>query len=859
MTDSIPVPQRLTDEIRVLHVDDEPDFGELVAAFLRKANDRLRVETEASAHDALDRLAAEDFDCVVSDYDMPGENGVEFLETLRSSRPTLPFVLYTGKGSEEVASKALTAGATDYLQKEPGTDHYAVLANRIVTVVERVRAQAKMDEVQHLFSALADRANDVLWLFTRNWDEVLFLTKSYEEIFGQPRALLKENPTAFLDVTHPDDRPRFEDAMARLTDGESVDIEARIVGDHGEARWVWIKADPITDAAGRVTHVGGFTRDISEPKDREAELLHTQRRYEAMFEDPNILVAVLEPDGTVREINRTAMEYIDTTLDDVRGTPFRETPWFGDDPALKRDIDGWIAAAADGEYVPFEAEITGEDGHRTVEGVFRPVTDADGVVTDIVVSDRDVTERREKERRLAESERRYRALAEHFPNGIVTMFDRDLTYTLAAGQGFRTLPVTAAEVEGNRPADVWGPAVGATLEERFRAALDGTPGSVELSYEGREWIVHAVPITDDDGAVLAGMTIAQDITERTRYQADLERVLELMERAEQIADVGSWEIDVNTTEVFWSDNLFEILDRDGEVPPLDEALDVYHEEDRPAVEKAVEAALETGESFDVEARFRRPDGETRWLRIQGVPTVRDGAVVTLRGAVQDITDHKSSQQNLERQNARLEEFASVVSHDLRNPLQVAEGRLELAREECESVHLDPIGTALKRAEQIIQNVLWLARTGRDVGEVAAVDLRATATDAWAITGTTHERATLAVAVEDGNGSILADRSRLQQAFENLFRNAIEHGDGEGDVTVTVGSLPGGFFVEDDGDGIPAGERDDVFAAGYSTSADGTGFGLTIVEQIAEAHGWHVAVTDGTGGGTRFEFTGVDRA
>ena len=178
------------DPIRVLHVDDDPALGALVATFLEREDERLRVETATSASVALDRLADSPFDCVVSDYDMPGQDGIEFLETIRSTRPELPFILYTGKGSEEIASRAITAGATDYLQKESGPDQYTVLANRIVNVVERERARTTVHEVQRLFSELAKRSNDLLWLFSADWEDLVFITDAYEELFGQPLSTL---------------------------------------------------------------------------------------------------------------------------------------------------------------------------------------------------------------------------------------------------------------------------------------------------------------------------------------------------------------------------------------------------------------------------------------------------------------------------------------------------------------------------------------------------------------------------------------------------------------------------------------------------------------------------------------------
>lgn len=206
--------------------------------------------------------------------------------------------------------------------------------------------------------------------------------------------------------------------------------------------------------------------------------------------------------------------------------------------------------------------------------------------------------------------------------------------------------------------------------------------------------------------------------------------------------------------------------------------------------------------------------------------------------------------DLAAKNERLEEFASIVSHDLRNPLSVAQGNLELAREEYDSDHLDTVDDALTRSQALIDDLLTLARDGDEVSSVDPVELGALTENCWQNVAT----AEASIVTKTGR-RVRADRSRLQRLFENLYRNAIEHG--RDDVTVTVGELDAGFYLEDDGPGIPEAIRDDVFEAGYSTSEHGTGFGLSIVEQVAEAHGWNVELTEGSGGGARFEITGVE--
>jgi PAS domain S-box-containing protein len=249
-----------------------------------------------------------------------------------------------------------------------------------------------------------------------------------------------------------------------------------------------------------------------------------------------------------------------------------------------------------------------------------------------------------------------------------------------------------------------------------------------------------------------------------------------------------------------------------------------------------------GDRFPVEMRFAR---------------VTDGAGEELDrvGVIRDMRTQRRREEALRRKNERLDRFASIVSHDLRNPLNVAMGRLELAREECDSAHLDEIARAHDRMAALIADLLTLARDGKDLEAAEPIDLAEFVRECWA--GVETDDATVRIETDQ---TIHADRSRLKQLVENLVRNAIDHA-GNG-VAITIGDVDGdeftrGFFVADDGPGIPATDREHVFDAGYSTAAGGTGFGLSIVESVAEAHGWDVRVTDASEGGARFEFTGVD--
>jgi len=213
---------------------------------------------------------------------------------------------------------------------------------------------------------------------------------------------------------------------------------------------------------------------------------------------------------------------------------------------------------------------------------------------------------------------------------------------------------------------------------------------------------------------------------------------------------------------------------------------------------------------------------------------------------------RERERELARQNERLEEFASIVSHDLRNPLSVAQGYAEMFDDD--DANAEEVRWALDRMDRLTDELLTLARQGQIVGDTERVSLSAAAGDAWQ--GVDTDTATLAV--DEELGTVAADRDRLLELLENLFRNAVEHAhDPDDPITVTVGPLESGFFVADDGPGIPDDEKAEVFEQGYTNSDDGTGFGLYIVRTLADAHDWTVELVDAEPSGARFEITGVE--
>jgi len=623
-----------TRTVQVLHVDDDREFAELSRTFVEGMDDRFEVTPAEGAEEGLALLSSQEFDCVVSDYEMPEMDGIEFLRAVRERDLDLPFILLTGEGSEAVASEAISAGVTDYLTKGMGTSQYRRLCRRISDAVDQQMAREHGDEIEDRLRALSENANEILWMFTADWEELLFVNSAYEDIWGAPVEELLSDPTSFMRYVHPDDREAASEAMAQLQSGESIDIEIRVNESASFERWVWIQGEPVFED-GTVSAVAGFARDVTERKRREREL------------------------ETLRERTEFVLEGTDSII--------------------------WT----------FDLET-----HET-EVLYRPLND-----------------------------------------------------------------------------------------------IVGEPGRIP----------------------------------------DVETFLERS----------------------------------------------VHPDDRQQVSEAF-AAVSSGAEAEADVVFRsHPDAEeSRWLRARGYRKPTDEGQL-LVGLLTDVTEQYHQERQLKRQNERLEEFTSIVSHDLRNPLSVASGRLALAREECDSEHLADLEGALERMSRLIEDLRSLAREGGQVGELQPVDVETAFSRAWQHVATGEATCELSA-----DRTVTADPGRLEQLFENLIRNSVEHGstgsrttsddsvehgsmssrtaagdsaehagDAEPLLEVTVGDIEGGFYVEDDGPGIPTARREEVLEPGVSSKDAGSGLGLDIVRRVADAHGWDVEVTESETGGARFEFRDV---
>ncbi len=760
--------------MRVLYVDREGVRDKPVGR-LEEHGFQLREAGGTAA--ALEQLGWAD--CVVSEYDLHDGDGLELLGAVRERAPELPFLLFTGAGSEAVASEAIGAGVTDYVVRD-GDDPVADLADRIERATDggrsrnaRLRqlhdatrslvAETKPERVAELTASAAREVIDVPEAAVYLADDGLKLAAT---------APGGATPAAGTDASVEEVHRAGEPDVA--VDGAGSGVGGRAcfpLGDHG----VFAVAAPehaFTDDEVRLATVLAANAEAALDRAANGAALRRERDdLAALFE--NI------PDPTIQ----TRME--DGTPIAERVNPaFEATFGYDGDRLRGENVDEFIVpegrepeAAAYNDRVQDGEGIQREVRRRTADGLRDFILhvvphDVGGDETRGYAIYTDITEQKKRERELERQNSRIEALHE-VAKRMKSVTDRTAIYEMVIDAAEEILEFDLSLVD--------------EVEEGILVPKAISSGvSLEDYYQ-------ETPIEQEDnlGAETArtGETrIVDDLRESRYAPANFEYRSAL---SVPLGDRGMLQAVAREEAAFSAD-------------------------DRRLAELLAEHAVAAINRLERERELEQRAAE------------------------------------LSKQNERLDRFASVVSHDLRNPLSVARGRLDLARTTGDEDHYAAVERAHERMDELINGLLTLARQGELKSDPVPVGLEGAADQAWR----TVETGDLELVV-DADATVEADPERLRQLLENIFTNTAEHGDGA--TAVTVGALDDGFYVEDDGVGIPESSREDILESGRSGTEDGTGLGLAIVDTIAEAHGWGVTVTESAAGGARFEFRGTDDA
>ncbi|WP_079978650.1 PAS domain-containing protein [Halolamina sediminis] len=759
-----------------------------------------------------------------------------------------------------------------------------LVAQLVSTELSRRRDRTELERQEFLFDHVQDIADIGIWEYFPSSGELVW-SDGVRQIHRVDEDFEPTLDDA-IEFYHPDDREAITAAVDRaIEDGEPYDLDLRIVRPDGEVRDVQAWGEYVDDTQRGDSALRGVFQDITERKAERREHRELAKEYEALLETSGDAIFLLDVDTAGEdpsfEFARLSPGYesqTGITTEEVRGKTPRDV--FGDQEGAELEAN-YTRCVDQGAPISYREELDIGDGAQFWETSLAPVV-VDGETVRVVGIARNVTEQVERERELEATNQRLESLIEATPLTVMEI-DTDGAVIRWNDEAETMFGWSREEVLGE-----FNPIVPDEQQEEFAShrqrVLNGERiRAKEIRRETKagdelDLLLSVALVTDSDGETTSILAVLEDITEQKELEARLRSLQDTAQQlsgAESSDEIGAIAVDA-AAEILDLDitGIWEYDDRENVLVPITEtsaARDLFGEPPRftPGDSLAWEV-FESGETQiydDVQAQGQpyNPDTEIRseiLVPLGEYGLMSTGSVSTqvfsetdvdlfriLGATVEAALARASREEELHRQNERLDQFASVVAHDLRNPLSVAMGFLEIAEETGNAEHFEKVESAHDRIQRLIEDLLTLARGETTIENPEEIDLESITTEAWGYVDT--EEATLTV--EDGVPTVTGDAGRLTQLFENLFRNAVEHGGA--DVMVTVGRLDehNGFYVEDTGSGIPQERRDDVFKHGVTSSEGGTGFGLSIVADIAKAHGWTVSVTDGTDGGARFEF------
>jgi PAS domain S-box-containing protein len=304
------------EEIRVLCVDDDRESASFTADRLERADSRLTVDTATGARNALARLADNHVDCVVSSYEMSGQTGVEFLQSVREECPVLPFLLFTGEGSEAVASEAISAGVTDYVRADSGTDWHETLADRIADAVETDRTATR----QRGIGRALETAQTGVAVLDESF-EFVDVDEAYAEVFRYDPDVLVGSPLWRLYSEDEAEQAERSVSSALREDGHW----------HGEIPVR--RADGETPVADHVVSATDGRRyvclvcAVTDERADKGRLEREQWRFRTLFEQLTRPLAEVEYDGLdpiVRRVNPAFEQTFGCDAADIVGDPLDE-------------------------------------------------------------------------------------------------------------------------------------------------------------------------------------------------------------------------------------------------------------------------------------------------------------------------------------------------------------------------------------------------------------------------------------------------------------------------------------------------------------------------------------------------------
>lgn len=869
--------------MRVLLVDDEPGIVEQGKIFLEREgnffledkNEKLNVDSVQTIEDALDKIVNDEFDAVVSDYKMPDKTGIDLLKKLRDKGNDIPFIMFTGKGWEEVAMKALNNGADQYLQK--GWDpkaQYGVLAKSIVQVVEKKRNQK-------MYETLFETAKDAF--FIMNEEEFIECNQGALDMFNCERAdIIGENPYDLFSPEFQYDGRSSED-LARRKINRALREEPQffewkhqtLEGDEFDAEVVLNSMN----ISGK-KYLMCIVRDITDRKKAEEKLKMEKEKLQKYIDVSDVIMLVIDEDKKVNMVNKAGSRILGYDEDEILGKNWIQNfiPASNRDEVLNK-FEKLLNSDLKEKTSVIENVRTKEEGIRIVEWNYKLLEGVEGEKS-ILASGNDVTD-------LKQAEERFRTFFDEIRDGIfVTTIGGD-----DAGRIIEANP-TASEMTGYSIEELKGKNIIEDISVKESEELKHSIRENELLEKGEIrftekkrrkdgsefWTEVVITPIEFEGEKVA-LSVNRDISDRKETEQKLKENKDKIKKLHEIAvEMESakereevYELTVNTAEKILEFDLCTILIPEGNelvVKASSSKVSPENHKHMPLEESIAGRTYSEKETFmidDLQAHeYSKPSLEEYSSGIS-LPIGKHGVfqAKSYKKSDFDENDLEMAELLISHANNTLtriqaddrEEFLlTLLRHDLKNKTQVIRGYLQILEDaDIPDKYKDMIDKTMNatiEGQELLEKVGTLKDINREE-EVREVNVDMYLKDAIEKNRTNLEKD---IDLEyKGKSLDVMGGPLLKELFYNIIENSILHSDGN-KIKISVKEEKNNIKVsiEDDGVGIEKDKKDEIFKRGYKgRGSKGLGIGLHLTKNIAENYGGTIKVKDSEMGGTKF--------
>ncbi|MBD3408327.1 MAG: PAS domain S-box protein [Candidatus Lokiarchaeota archaeon] len=817
--------------IQVLLVDDDSDFLELTKTNLEKISSDLEITTCTTVDIGLELVHSQYFDCVVSDFQMPEKDGLEFLQELREKDIKIPFIIFTGRSREEVAIKALNLGASQYLTK--GADiksQFHQLEHSIKQLVQHKRTEEKYAKREEELHEFLNNTHIGIEIIAEESSTILYANHGMEIITGySPSELIELTFEEQIKIIHPEDREFLRKTILQRTKGEKSPpyYEIRLIRKNEETIWVAITTIPIQYKGKSAIQV--VFLDISQQTSGQVTRTKTKDRvilekiktglyiYELRDDDQLVLIDGNNAAGDITGIYPS--EFLDEEFREI----WPETEEVGFYQAMINVVK---------THEPYESESYDYQDNR-VQGCYRIF--AFYIPPKILcVSFTDVTDLKQIQEELEKNERILEALFKITKHLNETCFSFTERMENVIEKITKSLPeYMNPSLEITIDSQKWGNSTEAMecIQQYPIKIFEKVRGNMSLHIPRK--IVSEVSLSEEDDSMLKTIVeqIGQTLAKQETRAALAEGERKYRTVVQSMADlVLVFDSENRHLEYFPTDS--ELILTEPEEFLGKTISEVLPEEIAKEYETRVKQAREGRKNIDFEYYSINRRGKGRWFHALFTKHEIEGQVLVV---VREISERKKQEQLVKKQKTELSKFAHRMRHDIVGVLSNIYGFLELIRN-GEIEHIDSIERLVGRSEKILEKSIILADAGLIIGEKEEVDFETLIKDiaSEVVPKTIH------VEVEC-IPHVYGDQEKLAQVTINILRNAVTHGE-PSRIFIFQEIVDGRHVIRFCNDGKEIPPQEIIRIKEFETASKLHGIGLTIVQRIIEAHRWQITIS-----------------